>query len=50
MHMNEICPTGMVFVPCLNGVSHNEAESATPKDLACGARVLADTIATLAQE
>jgi len=48
MHLSRICPTGMVFVPCLRGVSHNEAESATPEDLAAGTRVLARVILELA--
>jgi N-carbamoyl-L-amino-acid hydrolase len=48
MHLATICPAGMIFVPCLGGVSHNEAESATPEDLAAGARVLADTLVRLA--
>ena len=39
---------GMIFVPCLRGVSHNEAESATPEDLAAGAKVLAETLYRLA--
>ncbi|MDW3207453.1 MAG: Zn-dependent hydrolase [Alphaproteobacteria bacterium] len=34
-------PTAMVFVPCRDGLSHNELESATPSDLADGTRVLA---------
>lgn len=42
------CPTGMIFVPCAGGISHNEAESCTPGDLAAGARVLAGTLAGLA--
>lgn len=44
-----VCPTGMIFIPCLGGVSHNEAESATPEDCAAGARVLAETLLALAQ-
>lgn len=48
MHLATICPAGMIFVPCLGGVSHNETESATPEDLAAGARVLADTLVRLA--
>jgi N-carbamoyl-L-amino-acid hydrolase len=48
MHLATICPAGMIFVPCLGGVSHNEAESATPEDLAAGTRVLADTLVRLA--
>ncbi len=49
MYMNRICPTGMIFIPCLKGISHNEAESATAADLAAGTRVLARTMLALAQ-
>jgi N-carbamoyl-L-amino-acid hydrolase len=48
MHMNALCPTGMIFVPCLRGVSHNESESATADDLAAGCRVLTDALVALA--
>jgi N-carbamoyl-L-amino-acid hydrolase len=47
-YLHGICPSGMIFVPCKDGISHNEAESATPEDLYDGARVLADTLAGLA--
>ncbi len=43
-----VCPTGMIFVPCAGGISHNEAESATPADLAAGTRVLAEALVRLA--
>ncbi|MFW6056547.1 MAG: Zn-dependent hydrolase [Chloroflexota bacterium] len=33
-------PTGMIFVPCEDGISHNEAESATKDDIIAGANVL----------
>jgi N-carbamoyl-L-amino-acid hydrolase len=33
-------PTSMIFVPCENGISHNEIENATPEDCAAGANVL----------
>ena len=46
--LNHVCPTGMIFVPCEKGISHNEAENATPSDLADGARVLAETLVRLA--
>jgi N-carbamoyl-L-amino-acid hydrolase len=48
MHIARIGPTGMIFVPCLLGISHNPAESATPSDLAAGARVLAATLVDMA--
>jgi N-carbamoyl-L-amino-acid hydrolase len=47
-HMARVCPTGMIFVPCERGISHNEAENAAPADLAAGARVLAEVLAELA--
>ncbi len=48
MHIARLCPTGMIFVPCERGISHNESENATPHDLAAGARVLAEVLAELA--
>ncbi|MGS7252312.1 Zn-dependent hydrolase [Pseudomonas anuradhapurensis] len=36
----EMGPAGMIFVPCENGISHNEIENATPEDLAAGCAVL----------
>jgi len=48
MHVAKVAPAGMIFVPCWKGVSHNETEDATPRDLANGTRVLADTLAALA--
>ncbi len=48
-HLAGLCPTGMIFVPCERGVSHNEAERASPADLAAGARVLADVLVELAK-
>jgi len=44
-----VCPTGMIFVPCRKGVSHNPAEHSEPGQLAAGARVLAATLADLAE-
>jgi N-carbamoyl-L-amino-acid hydrolase len=47
-YMARVCPSGMIFVPCENGVSHNEAENANAEDLAAGARVLTATLLELA--
>jgi N-carbamoyl-L-amino-acid hydrolase len=41
-------PTAMIFVPCKDGVSHNESESATQGDCAAGADVLLQTVLRLA--
>jgi N-carbamoyl-L-amino-acid hydrolase len=43
-----VCPTGMIFVPCRRGVSHNPAEYSEPGQLAAGTRVLTQTLAQLA--
>ena len=48
MHIANLCPTGMIFVPCERGISHNEIENATPSDLAAGARVLVEVLTELA--
>ena len=47
-YMSRVCPTAMIFVPCEKGISHNEAENATPGDLAAGARVLTAALIALA--
>jgi len=48
MHVAKLCPTGMIFVPCERGISHNEIENATPSDLAAGTRVLVEVLEALA--
>lgn len=40
----EHIPTGMIFVPCEKGISHNEAENAREVDVAAGAQVLCDAM------
>lgn len=47
-HLHYIAPTGMIFVPCRGGISHNEAEWAEPIHLAQGTQVLAEALAELA--
>ncbi len=48
MYLAAVCPTGMLFVPCEKGISHNEVENARPADLAAGAQVLASCLLELA--
>lgn len=48
MHVGKVAPAGMIFVPCWKGISHNETENATPRDLANGTRVLVDALVALA--
>ncbi len=40
VYMARVAPTAMIFVPCEDGISHNEIENATPEDLAAGCNVL----------
>lgn len=47
-YLHYVCPTGMIFIPCKDGISHNEAEEITAADAAAGARVLADVAYALA--
>jgi N-carbamoyl-L-amino-acid hydrolase len=49
LHTARFAPTAMIFVPCKGGLSHNEAEDASPADLAAGANVLLHSILRTAQ-
>ena len=49
MNVARVAPTGMIFVPCKDGLSHNEAESATPAHLAAGAHTLLHTLVARAR-
>ena len=49
-YLHYVCPTGMIFIPCKGGISHNEAESIEPPDAEAGARVLADVVFELADQ
>ena len=43
-YIARVAPTTMIFVPCLGGVSHNEAESSTLEECAAGAQVLLNAV------
>ncbi len=43
-----VMPAAMIFVPCKDGISHNELEDATQADCAAGANVLLHTVLALA--
>ena len=47
-NLNTVLPAAMMFVPCKDGVSHNELEDATQADCAAGANVLLHTVLSLA--
>lgn len=48
-YLSRLCPSGMVFIPCKDGISHNEKESAEPKDVAAAAQVVSDVLLEMAQ-
>lgn len=48
-YLHYVCPTGMIFIPCKDGISHNEAEEIKPIHATAGARVLADVAFALAE-
>lgn len=47
MHLAEHAPTGMIFIPCRDGISHNAAEWADMKDILRGTDVLYKTLCSL---
>jgi beta-ureidopropionase / N-carbamoyl-L-amino-acid hydrolase len=40
VYMARLAPSGMIFVPCKDGISHNEIEDAKPEHLEAGCNVL----------
>ena len=44
VYVARTAPTAMIFVPCKDGISHNEIEDARPEHLAAGADVLMDAM------
>ena len=43
-YVSRVAPTAMVFVPCRDGISHNEAEFSTKEQCAAGAQVLLQAV------
>ncbi len=42
--VSRVAPTAMIFIPCVKGISHNEAEAITPDWAEKGANVLLHTL------
>ena len=40
IYMARLAPSGMIFIPCKDGISHNEVEDAQPEHLTAGCNVL----------
>ncbi len=47
-YINDHAPAGMIFTPCLNGISHNEIESTTLEECEAGCNVLFHAMVNLA--
>jgi N-carbamoyl-L-amino-acid hydrolase len=47
-NMTRLCPTQLIFVPCRDGLSHNELEWCAPEHVEAGARVLLRAVLTRA--
>jgi N-carbamoyl-L-amino-acid hydrolase len=43
-YLAQICPTAMVFIPCKDGISHNEIEAADKTHVAAGCHVILQAI------
>jgi len=44
VYIARVAPTAMIFIPCQNGISHNELENTEPEYVAAGANTLLSTI------
>lgn len=40
VYMSMLAPAGMIFIPCKDGISHNEIEYSSPEQVTSGANVL----------
>ena len=40
VYMAQLAPSGMIFIPCKDGISHNEIEDAKPEHITAGCNVL----------
>ncbi|HIG41049.1 MAG TPA: Zn-dependent hydrolase [Gammaproteobacteria bacterium] len=48
-YMAQVIPTSMIFIPCKDGISHNEVEHATMDHCAAGCQVLLHTLLEISQ-
>ena len=48
IYVGRVAPAAMIFVPCKDGISHNEVEDARPEHLEAGANVLLQAVLTRA--
>ena len=44
VYVSRVAPTAMIFIPCRDGLSHNEEEYAKPEDITAGCEVLLQAV------
>ncbi len=49
VYLSSVGPTAMIFVPCKDGISHNEKEHTEPQQLVAGANVLLHSLIQLSE-
>lgn len=49
-YLSKVAPASMVFVPCVDGISHNEVEDAKPEWITAGANVLLGAMLARAEQ
>jgi beta-ureidopropionase / N-carbamoyl-L-amino-acid hydrolase len=49
LFLARVAPSAMIFVPCRDGLSHNEAEYVDPEHIVDGARLMLETTVTMAR-
>lgn len=50
MHLASFAPTGIIFIPCKDGISHNPAEVASMDDIVAGTEILLSAIRRMARK
>ncbi len=50
VNVSHVAPTSMIFIPCKDGLSHNELEDVKPEDAVAGTNVLLQAVLLLANE
>jgi N-carbamoyl-L-amino-acid hydrolase len=50
VYVSRVAPAAMIFIPCKDGISHNETESAEPAHVSAGASVLLGAVLSRDQQ
>jgi beta-ureidopropionase / N-carbamoyl-L-amino-acid hydrolase len=49
-NLAKVLPTALKFIPCENGISHNEAENISPEDTHAGGNMLLQAVLRAAND